>query len=252
MKLSFTASARPEAQEALVRMRHIYGDSGEADADYIVALGGDGQLLETLRRRLIDKKRVYGMNRGTLGFLMNDFSEAALPERLERAEPVHIRPLVSRCETTAGAVVVERAFNEISLLRQTAQTARLRIIVDGAERMPELLCDGVMVATPAGSTAYNYSAHGPILPINSRLLALTPVSAFRPRRWRGALLPQSAVVRIEVQEPERRPVSSTADNVETRDIRAVDIREDDSNELTLLFDPDHGLDERILREQFNV
>lgn len=233
-------------------MRHIYGDSGEADADYIVALGGDGQLLETLRRRLIDKKRVYGMNRGTLGFLMNDFSEAALPERLERAEPVHIRPLVSRCETTAGAVVVERAFNEISLLRQTAQTARLRIIVDGAERMPELLCDGVMVATPAGSTAYNYSAHGPILPINSRLLALTPVSAFRPRRWRGALLPQSAVVRIEVQEPERRPVSSTADNVETRDIRAVDIREDDSNELTLLFDPDHGLDERILREQFNV
>lgn len=233
-------------------MRHIYGDSGEADADYIVALGGDGQLLETLRRRLIDKKRVYGMNRGTLGFLMNDFSEAALPERLERAEPVHIRPLVSRCETIAGAVVVERAFNEVSLLRQTAQTARLRIIVDGAERMPELLCDGVMVATPAGSTAYNYSAHGPILPINSRLLALTPVSAFRPRRWRGALLPQSAVVRVEVHEPERRPVSSTADNVETRDIRAVDIREDDSNELTLLFDPDHGLDERILREQFNV
>jgi NAD+ kinase len=252
MKLSFTASARPEAQEALIRLRHTYGDSGEADADFIVALGGDGHLLETLRRRLSDKKRVYGMNRGTVGFLMNEFSEAALPERLDRAEPVQIRPLVSRCEVLAGPPVVERAFNEISLLRQTAQTARLRILVDGAERMPELFCDGVMVATPAGSTAYNYSAHGPILPINSRLLALTPVSAFRPRRWRGALLPQSAVVRIEVLEPERRPVSSTADNVETRDIRAVDIREDDVNELTLLFDPDHGLDERILREQFNV
>jgi NAD+ kinase len=252
MKLSFTASARPEAQDALVRLRHIYGDSGEADADFIVALGGDGHLLETLRRRLGDKKRVYGMNRGTVGFLMNDFSDAGLVERLERAEPVSIRPLASRCETMAGAVVTERAFNEVSLLRQTAQTARLRILVDDAERMPELFCDGVMVATPAGSTAYNYSAHGPILPIHSRLLALTPVSAFRPRRWRGALLPQSAVVRIEVLEPERRPVSSTADNVETRDIRAVDIREDEANELTLLFDPDHGLDERILREQFNV
>jgi NAD+ kinase len=252
MKLSFTASARPEAQEALIRLRHLYGDSGEAEADFIVALGGDGHLLETLRRRLGDKKRVYGMNRGTVGFLMNEFSEADLAGRLQRAEPVHIRPLVSRCETLAGGTVIERAFNEVSLLRQTAQTARLRILVDGAERLPELFCDGVMVATPAGSTAYNYSAHGPILPIHSRLLALTPVSAFRPRRWRGALLPQSSVVRVEALEPERRPVSSTADNVETRDIRAVDIHEDGDNELTLLFDPDHGLDERILREQFNV
>lgn len=252
MKLSFTASARPEAQEALSRLRELYGESGEAEADYIVALGGDGHLLDTLRRRLKDKKRVYGMNRGTVGFLMNEFSETSLPDRLERAAPVRIRPLVARSETNAGSVVEERAFNEVSVLRQTAQTARLRIVVDDAERMPELFCDGAMVATPAGSTAYNYSAHGPILPINSRLLALTPVSAFRPRRWRGALLPQSAVVRMEVLEPERRPVSCTADNVETRDVVAVDIREDDANELTLLFDPDHGLDERILREQFNV
>jgi len=217
-----------------------------------VALGGDGHLLHTLRRRLQDKKHVYGMNRGTVGFLMNEFSEANLPERLERAAPVRIRPLVSRSESHAGAVVVERAFNEVSLLRQTAQTARLRVLVDGAERMPELFCDGLMVATPAGSTAYNYSAHGPIMPISARLLALTPVSAFRPRRWRGALLPQTAGVRIEVLESDRRPVSCTADNLETRDVVAVDIREDAENELTLLFDPDHALDERILREQFNV
>ncbi|MFT3726548.1 MAG: NAD kinase [Terricaulis sp.] len=252
MKLSFTASARPEAQQALIRLRHAYGDVGEAEADVVVALGGDGHILETLRRRLKDKKPVYGMNRGTVGFLMNDFSEEGLVERLEKTEPVRIRPLVAKCETLSGPTVTERAFNEVSLIRQTAQSARLKISVDGAVRMAELLCDGIMVATPAGSTAYNLSAHGPILPINSRLLAMTPISAFRPRRWRGALLPHGAQVRIEVLDPERRSVSAACDNLETRDIRAVDIREDASTTLTLLFDKGHALDERILREQFNV
>ena len=251
MKLAFTASARPEAQDALRRLRHAHGEVGEAEADIIVALGGDGLMLETLRRRLKDRKPVFGMNRGTVGFLMNDYREADLLDRLALAQPVRVRPLVARCETASG-IVEERAFNEVSLLRQTAQTAKLRISVDGAERMPELLCDGVMVATPAGSTAYNFSAHGPILPIDSRLLALTPISAFRPRRWRGALLPHRAKVRIEVLEFERRSVSASADNQETRNVRAVEIHEDPAPPLTLLFDPDHALDERVLREQFSV
>jgi NAD+ kinase len=252
MKLAFTASARPEAQDALRRLRHTYGEVGEKEADIIVALGGDGHMLETLRRRLGDAKPVYGMNRGTVGFLMNDYDETSLPERLARAEGVRIRPLAARAQTASGAVIEERAFNEVSLIRQTAQSAKLRILVDGAERMPELLCDGVMVATPAGSTAYNFSAHGPILPIDSRLLALTPISPFRPRRWRGALLPQRAHVRIEVLEADKRGVSAAADNLETRDVVAIDIREDSTAELTLLFDQGHALDERVLREQFNV
>lgn len=252
MKLAFTASARPEAQEALRRLRHVYGEAGEAEADVIVALGGDGHMLDTLRKRLKDKKPVYGMNRGTVGFLMNEYDEDGLAERLAKAEPVRIRPLVASCETASGAVVEERAFNEVSLLRQTAQSAKLRIIVDGAERLAELLCDGLMVATPAGSTAYNFSAHGPILPIDSRLLALTPISAFRPRRWRGALLPHRANVRIEVIDAEHRSVSAAADNLETRDVVAVDISEDPGDGLTMLFDRGHALDERILREQFAV
>jgi NAD+ kinase len=252
MKLAFTANGRPEAQDALRRLRHVYGDAGEAEADIVVALGGDGHMLDTLRRRLKDKKPVYGMHRGAVGFLMNDYNEDDLLERLKKAEPVRIRALVARCETAGGALIEERAFNEVSLLRQTAQSAKLKIIVDGAVRMPELLCDGVMVATPAGSTAYNFSAHGPILPIDSRLLALTPISPFRPRRWRGALLPHRAHVRVEVLEPERRSVSAAADNHETRDVTAVEISEDPKATLTLLFDPGHALDERILREQFNV
>ncbi len=252
MKIAFTASARPEAQDALKRLRHAYGETAESDADVIVALGGDGHMLETLRNRLKDKKPVYGMNRGTVGFLMNDFHEDDLAQRLERAEPVKIRPLVSRAQTASGEIVIERAFNEVSLLRQTAQSARLRVLVDGAERMAELFCDGVMVATPAGSTAYNLSAHGPILPINSRLLALTPISAFRPRRWRGALLSYKAEVRFEVLDAERRSVSASADNLETRDVVAVDVHEDPGAAITLLFDEGYALDERVLREQFNV
>jgi NAD+ kinase len=251
MKLAFTASARPEAQDALRRLRHVYGDVGEANAEIVVALGGDGHMLETLRRRLGDKKPVYGMHRGTIGFLMNEYDETDLAERLGKAHPVRVRPLVARCETARG-IVEERAFNEVSLIRQTAQSAKLRILIDGAERMAELLCDGILVATPAGSTAYNFSAYGPILPIDSSLLALTPISAFRPRRWRGALLPHRARVRIEVLEADRRGVSAAADNRETRDVTAVDISEDSEATLTLLFDPGHALDERILREQFNV
>ncbi|MDX2275498.1 MAG: NAD kinase [Hyphomonadaceae bacterium] len=252
MKLAFTASRRPEAQEALKRLRHLYGEVGVAEADIIIALGGDGHMLETLRGQLEGGKPVYGMNRGTVGFLMNDYEPEQLVERLEQAEPVTIHPLVARCETASGVVSTERAFNEVSLLRQTAQSARLRILVDGAERMAELFCDGALVSTPAGSTAYNLSAHGPILPIDSRLLALTPISAFRPRRWRGALLHHAAHVRFEVLEWDRRPVSCSCDNLETRDVKAVDIEEDSQTGLTLLFDKGHALDERVLREQFSV
>jgi NAD+ kinase len=252
MHLHFTASPRPEAQAALRRLRHIYGESGEDQAEIVVALGGDGHMLDTLRKRMKDARPVYGMNRGTVGFLMNDFREEDLVERLAKAEPVRISPLLMRAETRDGRVVSAHAINEISLLRQTAQTARVRIIVDGAQRMDELYCDGVLVATPAGSTAYNLSAHGPILPIGARLLALTPISPFRPRRWRGALLSHRAHIRLEVVEPELRPVSAAADSQEVRDIVAVQAHEDANVALTMLFDEGHALEERVLREQFTV
>lgn len=252
MKIAFTSSERPEAQEALRRLRRMYGEAGEGDAEVIVALGGDGAVLDALRRRLTDKKPVYGMNRGTIGFLMNEYREDDLIGRLQSAERVEIHPLVATAETIYGELVVERAINEVSLIRQTAQSAHLRILVDGAERLAVLSCDGVIVATPAGSTAYNLSAHGPILPLSARLLALTPISAFRPRRWRGALLPHTAKVRFEVMEPERRSVSAASDNQEIRNIRAIDIAEDSEVSLTMLFDEGHALDERILREQFSV
>lgn len=249
--LHFTASPRPEALDALRRLRQRFGDVGETDAEIIVALGGDGHMLATLRRRMADRKPVYGMNRGTIGFLMNDFAEDGLLERLAKAETVRIRPLLMRAQTLSGATEERRAINEVSLLRQTAQTARIRVIVDGKERMADLACDGVLVATPAGSTAYNLSAHGPILPIGARLLALTPISAFRPRRWRGALLAQNANVRFEVLEPKLRPVSASADNLEVRDVTSVEISEDHLS-LTMLFDEGFALDERVLREQFSV
>lgn len=252
MKIAFTASARPEAQEALRKLRHTYGEAGEEAADVVVALGGDGHMLDALRRRLKDGKPVYGMHRGTIGFLMNAYAEEDLAARIAQATKAQIHPLIARAETLSGAVLTEHAINEVSLIRQTAQTAQIRILVDGAVRLDSLACDGVLVATPAGSTAYNLSAHGPILPIGARLLALTPVSAFRPRRWRGALLPHTANVRFEVLEPDRRPVSAAADNIEMRDVRAVDVREDADTTLTMLFDPGHALDERILREQFSV
>ena len=250
LKIAFTASSRPEAQQALERLSKQYGQHPEAEADVICALGGDGAMLDALRRRFDDQKPVYGMNRGTVGFLMNEYVEDGLVERIDEAERATICPIQMDVEDIRGNTFRRWAINEVSLLRQTSQTAKLRIIVDGHARLSELSCDGVMVATPAGSTAYNLSAHGPILPIGANLLALTPVSAFRPRRWRGALLRHDAQVEIEVSEPSRRLVSASADNQEVRDVARVAIHEDRTQRLTMLFDPGHALDERILREQF--
>ncbi|KCZ94596.1 NAD kinase [Hyphomonas johnsonii] len=249
-RLSFYASKRPEAQAALPDLRRRYGQVPEQDADVIVAIGGDGAMLDTLRRRFDDNKPVYGMHRGTVGFLMNDYSEDDLIERIDTATKATLVPLSMEARDIKGKVHKGLAINEVSLIRQTAQSARLKITVDGRVRMEELTCDGVMVATPAGSTAYNLSAHGPILPIGANLLALTPVSAFRPRRWKGALLRHDAVVDIDVIAPDRRPVAAAADNQEVRDIVSVRVQEDSAQRLTMLFDPGHALDERILREQF--
>jgi len=251
-RIAFSASQRPEAQHALQVLTKRYGHVDEQDADVVVALGGDGAMLDALRRRFDDEKPVYGMHRGTVGFLMNDYNEDDLPARLNAAERLTLSPLRMTAVDMHGKSHHSLAINEVSLLRQTAQTAKIRIIVDHQERLPELVCDGVMVATSAGSTAYNYSAYGPILPIGANLLALTPVSAYRPRHWRGALLDQNAHVRLEVVDPERRSISATADNVEVRDIVSVDIQEDKERSLVMLFDPGHALDERILSEQFRL
>lgn len=250
LRIAFSASQRPEAQEALVRMTKRYGQVAERDADVVVALGGDGAMLDAMRRRFEDKKPVYGMHRGTVGFLMNEYDEVDLSARLDQAERVSLNPLRMTATDIHDQTHRELAINEVSLLRQTAQSARLRICVDGKERLSELSCDGVMVATPAGSTAYNLSAQGPILPIGSNLLALTPVSPFRPRRWKGALLRHDAHVLIEVTDPDRRSVAAAADNREVRDIATIEIAEDRSMRLTMLFDPGHALEERILSEQF--
>lgn len=252
MRFHFSASKRPEAVEALDVMTRAYGQTPPENSDVIVALGGDGAMLDALRERFQDQRPVYGMHRGTVGFLMNEYAVEDLPERIEKAERARLSPLRMTCIDVEGTKHTRLAINEVSMLRQTAQAARLGITVDGKERLPELACDGVLVATPAGSTAYNLSVHGPILPIGAKLLALTPISPFRPRRWRGALLRHDAEVVIEVQAPTRRPVSAAADNQEVRDVASVSVREDRSKQLTLLFDPGHALDERILREQFAV
>jgi NAD+ kinase len=248
--LSFFASKRPEAQAALPDLIRRYGQVPEAEADVIVAVGGDGAMLDTLRRRFDDNKPVYGMHRGTVGFLMNDYNLDGLIDRINTAERASLVPLRMIATDIRGEEHRALAINEVSLLRQTAQSARLKITVDDRIRMEELTCDGVMVATPAGSTAYNLSAHGPILPIGANLLALTPVSAFRPRRWKGALLRHDATVSIEVIAPDRRLVAAAADNQEVRDIAHVIVRASRDTRLTMLFDPGHALDERILREQF--
>jgi NAD+ kinase len=251
-RIHFAASQRPAAQQALQSMLRRYGQHDVGSADVIVALGGDGWMLDTLHGRYADRLPVYGMHRGTVGFLMNEYSEDDLPARLNAAVRAVIHPLEMKALRVNGETAILLAINEVSLLRQTSQTAKLRILVDGRERLAELAADGILVATPAGSTAYNLSVHGPILPIGSNLLALTPISPFRPRRWRGALLRQDAEVTIEVTEPDIRPVAASADTQEVREVARVDIREDRSKPLTMLFDEGHALDERILREQFSL
>jgi NAD+ kinase len=252
LRLAFAASDRPEAQEARHRLAHRYGAGPEQDADVVVALGGDGFMLETLHRHIASPKPIYGMNRGSVGFLMNDYDEDSLLERIAAAERAVIHPLRMTASDIRDGQHEALAINEVSLLRQTRQTAKLRISVDGKVRLSELFCDGALVATPAGSTAYNLSAHGPIIPLDAKILALTPISAFRPRRWRGALLPHEAKVRFDILEADKRPVSAVADNYEVRDVCRVQIHEDRSVALTMLFDAGRSLEERVLAEQFSV
>jgi NAD+ kinase len=244
------ASQADEAQMALPRLTARYGQCAPERARLIVALGGDGFMLHTLHGTQSLDLPVYGMNCGTIGFLMNAYSEDKLLERLAAAGEEVLNPLEMRAETADGGIVMGLAINEVSLLRAGPQAAKLRISVDGRVRMEELVCDGALVATPAGSTAYNYSAHGPILPIGSDVLALTAIAAFRPRRWRGALLPKSAVVRFDVLDPVKRPVRADADSQSVPDVRAVEIRTDSGISHRILFDDGHGLEERLLREQF--
>ncbi len=247
---AFVASETDEAGDALARLRARYGGTGPEDADVIVALGGDGFVLETLHRYLHRGVPIYGMNCGTVGFLMNAYSEDDLPARLARAKQVVLHPLSMIACGAEGDTTAALAINEVSLLRQSRQAAKLRISVDGVVRLEELICDGILLSTPAGSTAYNLSAYGPIVPMASHLLPLTPISAFRPRRWRGALLPNTAQVTIEVLDPAKRPVSATADFTEVRNVSRVEVHEDSSISLYLLFDPEHHLEERIIKEQF--
>jgi NAD+ kinase len=249
-KIHFVASNTAEAEEALDRLAARYGNAAPAEADLVVALGGDGMMLQTLHRFMDAQIPVYGMNRGSVGFLMNEYREDELPERLKRAKLNLIYPLRMRAIMADGGSSEALAINEVSLFRLTHQAARLRISVDGDVRLDELVCDGILVATPAGSTAYNLSVHGPILPINAALLALTPISAFRPRRWRGAILRSTAKVTVDVLEAEKRPMSAVADHREFRNVLSVDISEERGIGLRLLFDPGHELDERIQAEQF--
>ena len=249
-KIAFVASDAPSAQTARGALVTRYGNVPEDEADIIVALGGDGFMLQTLHGTQHLPAPVYGMNRGTVGFLMNEYSETDLLDRLAAAEEAVINPLKMKAQTVDGEMHDALAINEVSLLRAGPQAAKLRITIDGHLRLEELVCDGALVATPAGSTAYNYSAHGPILPIGSDVLALTAVAAFRPRRWRGALLPKAAHVRFDVINPDRRPVMADADSIWVENVLWVEINSEPSIEHRLLFDPGHGLEERLLREQF--
>jgi len=244
------ASETPTAANALDELRQHYGDVGLGDAEVIVALGGDGFMLSVLHDTQHLSLPIYGMNQGTVGFLMNSFSPNGLLERIATAELSVLHPLAMTATDVSNSRHEAMAINEVSVFRETRQAAKIRISIDGNVRMEELVCDGVLVATPAGSTAYNLSAHGSIIPLDADILALTPISAFRPRRWRGALLPGSAKVRFEVLEPNKRPVSVVADNQEFRSVVHVEVEEDQKAELRLLFDPEHNLEERILNEQF--
>jgi NAD+ kinase len=249
-RIAFVASDAPAAQRARTRLARRYGDARPDTADVVVALGGDGFMLATLQRFMNSGKPIYGMHRGTVGFLMNEFHEQGLAERLAAAHVTIIHPLVMRARDAAGRIHRHRAINEVSLFRQTNQAAQLRVLIDGKERLSGLMADGLLLSTPAGSTAYNLSVQGPIIPIGAPLLALTPISPFRPRRWRGALLPDRAKVTIQVLEAAKRPVAAVADHDEVRSVRSVEISMDRDTDMHLLFDPHHSLDERILREQF--
>ncbi len=249
-KIAFIAADIPEAHSALATLLECHRNYDPADADVIVALGGDGFMLQCLHMSMKLSKPVYGMNRGTVGFLLNQYEDKGLSKRLVDAEETVLYPLLMRAIDTAGQKHEALAINEVSIFRETREAAHIEIMVDGKVRMPELVCDGVMLATPAGSTAYNLSAHGPILPLGASVLALTPISAFRPRRWRGALLPSEAKVGFRVLGGNKRPVSAVADNVEYRDISHIEICQKRDLALRLLFDPEHNLEERILNEQF--
>jgi len=249
-KIAFIAASSEPARRAYTKLIKKHEHVSPEEADIIVALGGDGHMLETLHMWLNRDTPIYGMNRGTVGFLMNEYRETALVNRIETAKSVQLRPLEMVVTDVNGKTSASVAINDISLLRQKRQAAKLRISIDRKVRMPELICDGVLVATPAGSTAYNLSAHGPIIPLDANLLALTPISAFRPRRWRGALLPDHVLITLDVLEPRKRPVSAVGDYTEVRDVKRVKIRASKEKSITLLFDPEHNLEDRILNEQF--
>jgi NAD+ kinase len=250
-KLAFIAAETPPARDAMAALSAKYGSYSPESADVIVALGGDGSMLEALHAAMAIDRPVFGMHRGTVGFLMNRYDDVNLIERLSRAQEVVLHPLRMEAVTTDGKKHTALAINEVSMLRQTRQAAKLRISIDGRERLSELVCDGALVCTPAGSTAYNLSVHGPVLPLDSNIMALTPISAFRPRRWRGAILPHTATVSIEVMESGKRPVSAVADRDEVRDVMDVTVSEDRKANIRLLFDPEMNLGERILTEQFS-
>ena len=251
-QIAFVAAPTPIASEARKALIARYGECRLTEAAAVVALGGDGFMLETIHQVLALDVPVYGMNRGSVGFLMNSYSEDDLAGRLSRAQAAELHPLRMHSITASGALVEALAFNEVSLLRQLRQASKIRILIDGRVRLEELSCDGVLISTPAGSTAYNLSAHGPIVPLSANLLPLTPISAFRPRRWRGALLPSTADVLFEVLETDKRPTAAVADFTEVRDVVSVAVSEDRSVTVTVLFDPDQGLSERIIAEQFTV
>jgi NAD+ kinase len=249
-RVAFVSSGTEEANAALLRLRSRYGDTGIDGAEVVVALGGDGLMLQTLHQVMDRQTPVFGMNCGSVGFLMNDYADDGLIDRLRAAKPTRIAPLAMHVTDVNGREHDALALNEVSLFRTTYQAVKVEIVVDGRTQMEELICDGVLLSTPAGSTAYNLSAHGPILPIDSPLLALTPISPFRPRRWRGAILPNTAIVTFKTREQDKRPVSAVADNVEFQAVSEVVVREDRSHQVTLLFDPGTGLEERVLSEQF--